>query len=255
MVRLYVNPERLERLNYPYPMVNFFRGKKLDSLNSWEHAILDAGVETVFFAKRLKDYPSNYYHAYLRLTHYYTAKYGERVWCVIPDYPDDYEHGLTFEKDLDNVEKTFRNIDYFSKYEKVNWVYPLQSQYLDREGFYEAAIRLKKEYDPPRIGIGTVCKTKDIRFITYCCRMAREVFGPNVWIHAFGMTLKALPYARHYINSMDSSAFGFHLKFIPKYGLTHLNSRERCELLFSRWLERFNQIIRTPTLTQAINET
>jgi hypothetical protein len=89
------------------------------------------------------------------------------------------------------------------------WLPVIQSRYLNRFSFLESA---KKLYDLigdyPQIAIGTVCKCRKLDFIIYCCRVARKIF-PKSWIHAFGLTLTALPKVAHLIDSYDSLAWTF----------------------------------------------
>lgn len=85
----------------------------------------------------------------------------------------------------------------------------IQSRYLDKFSFIECADKLSTMLgDYPQVAIGTVCKCKDMDFILYCCQVARKFF-PNSWIHAFGLTLNALPKVKRYINSFDSMAWTF----------------------------------------------
>lgn len=85
----------------------------------------------------------------------------------------------------------------------------LQSRYLDKLSFLESAQKLRELIgDYPQIAIGTVCKCRNLDFIEYCCKVARRFF-PHSWIHAFGLTLSALPKVKQYINSFDSMAWTF----------------------------------------------
>jgi len=83
--------------------------------------------------------------------------------------------------------------------------------------------------------VGTVCKTNDLGFIEYCYQIARRFF-PHSWIHAFGLTLSALPKVSRYINSWDSMAW----TFPRKPGHSCKNSRERVRY-FIEYLERVNE--------------
>jgi hypothetical protein len=108
--------------------------------NWFQHAILDAGVETFFFVQKLKDYPKHFLEMYRWRAIIATNHYGcEKVWVTIPDYPDDYEQQLTWEKGKDNVAKTFDNIERFSKIPNIKWIYPVQAQYRNRRSFREAS--------------------------------------------------------------------------------------------------------------------
>jgi len=214
--RLYVHPASLQRIKYPYLMFNMAEERRLGKErwfreNWFEHAILDAGVETFFFVRRLKDYPKEFLEMYRYKAIIATRHYGKnKIWVTIPDYPDDYQQELTWENGKTNVEKTFDNIEAFKNIDEVEWIYPLQANYLNRKSFREACKRLKDEVNPKIVGIGTVCKTRDIPFITYCIKEARLILGENTWLHAFGPTLSALPKIWFYLDSFDSSA-QFHI--------------------------------------------
>lgn len=203
-VRLYASPDRLKPpIPYimPHVLLRFDWEKWLR--NGWcQHVIIDCAVEQIFFKKKLKDYPDWYWTKFNQAVT--KAKNNENVWVVIPDYPDDYEQGMTYEQGMDNVDKTFRNIERFIHTPEVNWLPVIQSRYLERQSFLESCKRMKK-YNPKKIGIGTICKTRNLPFIHHCLKTARSRF-PDAWIHAFGFTLKAMPFARHYINSADSSS-------------------------------------------------
>ena len=104
MVRFYTLPPR--RIQYPYVFVNFFNYKELFR-RRFEHAILDTGVERLFDHGKLKEYPSWFKRKYVSVCKQLTEIYGDKIWCVVPDYPDDYVHNRI----PDNVEKTLRNIE------------------------------------------------------------------------------------------------------------------------------------------------
>jgi len=244
--RFYVHPASLQRLRYPYLIFNMAEERRLGRErwfreNWFRHAILDCGVETFFFVRRMRDYPRHFLELYKYRALLATNKFGrERVWVTIPDYPDDYEQRLTWEKGKDNVDKTLENIERFSSVDGVEWIYPVQSRYLDRARFVESC-RLVKEYNPRIIGIGTVCKTRDVKFIHFCVRKAREIFGRHVWIHAFGPTLRALPYIHCYLDSFDSSA-QFYL------GGRMVRNRVEREKAFLAWLAKVKAIVDRPVL-------
>lgn len=203
-LHFYTNPQRLKP-PVPYIMPNILQSfdwqKWLD--NDWcKHVILDSAVESIFMIRKLKDYPVWYWKKFGEEVR--KAKNKPDVWVTIPDYPDDYGPGMTHEKGLDNVDKTFLNIEKYINIPGVNWLPVIQSTFLNRKRFTEAC-QLMQKYKPEQVGIGTVCKTNDLKFIHYCLRKARKYF-PGLWIHAFGLTLRAVPFARHYIQSGDSSS-------------------------------------------------
>ncbi len=206
LLRYYVHPKRLKPpIDYIMPSVvcpsNFYSWLKKGYC---KHVIIDSSVETIFLINKLKEYPLWYWKLFNKRLNY--ARNNEAIWVTIPDYPDDYQEGLTYEDGLDNVDKTFKNIRTYYHTSDVNWLPVIQSKFLDRQRFIES-LEMMKDIDthPKRLGIGTVCKTRDLNFIKYCLQKTREYF-PDAWIHAFGVTLQAIPFARFYVNSVDSSS-------------------------------------------------
>jgi len=92
--------------------------------------------------------------------------------------------------------------------------------------------------DYPQIAIGTVCKCRNVKWITYCCKYARKIF-PRSWIHAFGLTLKALPHVKRFIDSWDSTAWTF-----PRTpGRWSSKNRFEDEQYFKEYLSMVSQIL------------
>jgi hypothetical protein len=198
MVRFYTLPP--EGISWNYLLVNSNNYKILFKLK-WKHAILDCGVERFLKNPNMKDYPKSFLEYWKYKAKELTEIFGEKLWITIPDYPDDYHPGQFG----DNVSKTIENIKDFIKIEGVNWLVSIQSRYLDRFSFIESCQKVKEIVgeDYPRIAIGTVCKTKNLSFIEYCCKVTRKFF-PKSQIHAFGLTLKTLPRVAKVISSWDS---------------------------------------------------
>jgi hypothetical protein len=118
------------------------------------------------------------------------------------------------------------------------WLPVIQGRYLNKFSFLESAKQLHDLIgDYPQVAIGTVCKCQNLDFIEYCCKVARRFF-PKSWIHAFGLTLTALPRVKHLINSFDSMAWTF-----PnvKGGHSCKNLKER-RLYFHRYLGRLKEL-------------
>ena len=190
-------------VNYPFLLVNRKNYRVLFK-RRFRHAIIDSGVMD-FVRKNIRDYPSGFLKTWKHTARALSDVFGEKIWLVIPDYPDDYNPGQFG----DNVAKTLENIKDFITVDGVNWLPVIQSRYLNRFSFLESAKQVKEivgEY--PRVAIGTVCKCNRLDFIIYCCKVARKIF-PNSWVHAFGLTLKALPKVAHLIDSFDSMAWTF----------------------------------------------
>jgi len=195
-VRFYSLPPR--SLYYPFLLINM---KYRDELRKrrFEHAILDSGVE-IFKDKRVQEYPKSFLWRYAQWAEIVSHQNKGKVWVTIPDYPDDLNPGQFG----DNVEKTLKNVEEFISREGVEWLPVIQSRYFNRFSFIEGCKKLHHLIgNYPRVAIGTVCKVRNVKYITYCCKVARKFF-PKSWIHAFGLTLTALPKVTKYINSFDS---------------------------------------------------
>lgn len=229
-MRFYTYPEPFNK-DYPWILCPFHILRRTVRSHGFRHLICDVGVE--IFAKGAKEYPAGFFEEYIRAAKYYTSFLGDKIWFVIPDYPDDYVNNPI----EDNVERTLRNIERFFKVDGVNWVFPLQADYMDLESFRYSCREVRK-YNPARVAIGTVCKTNNVEFIERCCRMARMYF-PGAWIHAFGPTLRALPRILRYIDSWDSSAF--FTSRIPGQRMCK-NKRER-EQYYREYLDKVNRIL------------
>ena len=201
-MRFYTTPKG--EVEWPYWLVNPRTEKRL--LNSgFEHAIADSGV-MIFVHEDITEYPQGFLREWKYKAKLLTDIYGEdRISCVIPDYPDDYNPGQFG----DNVEKTISNIEDFISVDGPKWVVSLQSRYLDKFSFLKAVQEVKDLLGHyPNLAIGTVCKCNRIEFIKYCCDVARQHF-PKSWLHAFGLTLRALPHVNETLDSWDSMAWTF----------------------------------------------
>ena len=238
-------------VDYPWVLVNWFNRNKL-KYHRFKHAILDSGVNRVFFNWRRDEYPPWLLRQIGYIAQQLSMIYKGRLWVTIPDYPDDYYPGYV----RDNVERTLRNIKRFLPIEGVEWLPVIQSRYLDIFSFYESCERTKQLVgDYPRIAIGTVCKTRRLSFIEYVVKYARNVF-PNSWIHCFGMTLQALrrltqgefnsfdntvwdTRKRYWLNSFDNTAY----TFPRKPGQPSAKCERMREQYFKAYLQRIKEIL------------
>ena len=254
MIRFYTLPPN--GVEYPYLLVNPRTYRQLFK-RKFIHAILDCGVEIFRFSDRT-EYPKSFLKNWKYKAKYLTEIFGDRLWVTIPDYPDD----LARQFNGINVEKTLRNVEEFISFDGVNWLVPLQSQFLNPLSFFESCQKTKELIgDYPYIAIGTVCKTNKLKFIEYCCKVARKFF-PKSHIHAFGLTLRALPrvirtlsswdssvpnqrmklWRRQLLDSFDSLAYTFN---INGYGnLRAKNMSERIKY-FHAYIKRINEILNT----------
>jgi hypothetical protein len=214
----------------------------------FKHAILDSGVE-IFLKKHIDDYPENVLWNVRQKSEILSHKYKGKIWVTIPDYPDDFNPGQFG----DNITKTLENIEKFITIDGVDWLPVIQCRYLNILSFYESCDKTRKLIgNYPQIAIGTVCKTRKHWFITECYKIARRFF-PNSWIHAFGLTLDALPKISNYINSFDNLACYYPrksftewfrdtgLKPFPNTSKTFSASESR-KIFFDAYIERLQSI-------------
>jgi len=200
-IRFYTLPPRV--VEYPYLLLNR-KNRKLLLKRQFTHAILDSGVMD-FAKKNVQEYPEGFLREWEEEAQKLQQTFPGKLWFVIPDYPDDYNPGQI----KNNVSRTLKNIQRFISIKGVDWLPVIQSRYLDKLSFLESLQKTKAIIgDYPRVAIGTVCKCRKLDFITYCCQATRQFF-PKSWIHAFGLTLRALPRVAHLIDSFDSTAWTF----------------------------------------------
>ena len=207
-LRFYTKPP--ETVEWPWLFTTMLDWKYIVG-KDFEYAIVDSGVEYFFHRQGLRDYPRHYLMKYRERAKLLGKLFGDRVWVVTPDYPDDYVPGLTYEGGMDNVDKTLRNIKQFISIDGVAWLPVIQSRYMNTFSFLESCERLREIIgDYPRVAVGTVCKALKHTWILYCIKTARAYF-PHSWIHAFGLTLKVLKMMRSRVMriSFDSMAWDY----------------------------------------------
>ena len=228
-------------ISWPYLLVNPGNYKILFK-RRFKHAILDCGVEYFTRNPKAKDYPNKFLEEWRFRARQLTEIFGDKIWITIPDYPDDLNRGQFG----DNVSKTLRNIEEFISIDGVNWLISIQSKFLNRLSFLECANSIRKLVGSyPLIAIGTVCKTNKLDFIYYCCQAARKLF-PKSNIHAFGLTLTALPKVKALINSWDSLAWTFTRgRRVDSEGrkmARAINKKERIRF-FNNYLNRIKNVL------------
>lgn len=172
--------------------------------DKFDHLIIDSGVNRFFKSMGLKDYPQGYIDRYLAMARYLHRRYSDKVWVVIPDYPDDYENNRI----ENNFEKTLENIVLFIDKEKdVEWIPVIQARWGSKEDFRRAVRELRRVIGSyPRVAVGTLCTRARKDYAVFCCRLARSYF-PNSWIHVFGPSLRFLSDISLYIDSIDTTAY------------------------------------------------
>jgi len=234
-IRFYTLPPR--GVEWPYLLVNCRNYRELFK-RRFEHAILDTGVELFFDKLRLRGYPKWFLTMWRDLAKRLSKLFEGKLWVVIPDVPSDY-HPSDWSNGL-NVELTLKNVEDFASIDGVDWVVVVQSRFDDLLSYYSSLKRTKEIVgDYPRIAIGTVCKTRNLRFIIEVCKATRTWF-PKSHVHAFGLTLTALPMVAKYIDSWDSLAYTFPRE---RGGRSCKTQAERAEY-FEKYLERVEQCLR-----------
>lgn len=237
-IRFYTLPPR--GVDYPWLFVPIHKYKLLFKYR-FEHAIVDCGVEKIFNHGGLRDYPPYFLSWYKAKARFLSKVFGDKVWIVIPDYPDDYRPGQTYGDGVDNVDKTIMNIEEFMSIDGVEWLPVIQSRYEDTFSFLSACQRLTRILNNyRRVAVGTVCKARKLGWIIYCLKTAR-VFFKKAWIHAFGLTLNALSHLKNnvWLNSFDSTAYTFPR---GRRKPSAKNSRQR-EQYFYEYLRRLEEIL------------
>lgn len=240
MLRFYTLPP--SGICWPFLLVNP-RNWRVLLKRKFEHAILDCGVEFFEHNPTANEYPERFLKKWQQLACYATRIFGDKLFVTIPDYPDDYHPGQV----EDNVEKTLMNIQKFVGLDtNVHWLPSLQAKYLNPFTFFEACQRTKELLgNYPQIAIGTVCKTKKLEFIEYCCKVARTFF-PCSRIHGFGLTIRALPKVKTLLDSFDSLAYTFPLPGLAVgYNGIWGQARDLPEkrLYFQKYVERVESIL------------
>jgi len=201
MVRIYLY---YDVDGWPYKVIPMHLVLKDVFPKDFEHLIVDSGVNKFFKYECRKEYPEWYLKAYPKVARQLTREYGDSVWIVVPDYPDDYRPNRI----PNNAELTLKNIiKFLSEYPDVNWLPVIQARWGEHGDFRRALLKYREVLgNPKRIAIGTLCTTAKLDYALYCCRMARKFF-PNSWIHVFGPRITWLKHIKHYINSFDSTAY------------------------------------------------
>lgn len=200
----------------------------IDKYHYAERILLDSGVELFFLKRKLRDYPPGYLERYADKARLLSRVF-KNAWVTIPDYPDDYYPGFI----PDNVERTLENIRRFIHVPGIEWLPVIQSRYHDRFSFLSSLVQVKGIIgDYGRVAIGTVCKSRDTRWIAYTVQATRAHF-PSAMIHAFGATLSALPMFHGYVFSADSVSWRWALGWEHNGGV---NLKKR------GWLARKDEI-------------
>jgi hypothetical protein len=199
---------------YPYLLVNAYDEATLryvtpQSARYIRSVLLDSGVHSVFHRLEMKEYPGGY-QAWIGRVYSMWRRVASLVgesYVVIPDYPTDYENNPI----EDNVERTFRNIEYaVKKYPHAKWIIPIQGKKDDvvsvvRSFEYIRDMGLIEQYK--YIAIAPTCVTNNASFLRDVAIIIRKRINQirvPVKVHMFGVTMRAWPYIADFVDSTDT---------------------------------------------------
>jgi len=202
---------------YPYLLINAYDETTLryvgrDSARSIKSVILDSGVHSVFHRLEMDEYPGGYVGWIAKVASLWrtVSRYVEESYAVVPDYPADYENNEI----EDNVERTFRNIEYaIKKYPGVRWIIPLQGKKDDVVSVVKSFEYIRDSGLLERYGyvaIAPTCTTNNVKFLRDVAqiiwkRVKRvEKDGHYIRIHMFGVTMRAWKDVAPYVDSTDT---------------------------------------------------
>ncbi len=202
---------------YPYLLINAYDETTLsyvgkDSAQFIKSVILDSGVHSVFHRRELKEYPGGYQYWIARVANMWRSlsRYVKESYAVIPDYPADYDNNPID----DNVERTFRNIEYaVERYPYVMWIIPIQ-------GKKDDVVSVVKSFEYIRdsgllewyghVAIAPTCTTNNLKFLRDVAQIIWkrikqvEGEGRHIRIHMFGVTMKAWRSIAPFVDSTDT---------------------------------------------------
>ena len=241
---------------YPYLLINAYDETTLryinkDSARFIKSVILDSGVHSVFHKLENDEYPGGYQYWIARVANLWrtVSKYVKESYAVIPDYPADYDNNPID----DNVERTFRNIEYaVGHYPNVNWIIPLQGKKDDivsvvksfeyvKDFVKDLGLLEHRSY----VAIAPTCTTNYVQFLIDVARIIWkrvkriEEEGRRIRIHMFGVTMRAWKHIAPYIDSTDTIVWNIWCK--PLIGKMCTTKEEKA-MAWRIFLERAAQV-------------
>lgn len=230
---------------YPYLLINAFDETTLDYVNHKstrfiKSVIVDAGVHSVFHRHELQEYPGGYQHWIARVARLWriVSRLVADSYVVIPDYPADYENNEI----ADNVERTFRNIDYaVKKYPDVRWIIPIQGKKDDvvsvvKSFEYIRDSGLLERYN--YIAIAPTCTTNNLKFLRDVAQIiwkrVKQVEGEGrrIKIHMFGVTMKAWRSIAPFVDSTDTIVINYMCRLMTGTMCTRKTEKETAWRMF-----------------------
>jgi len=256
-MRVYTRPPypNYSSMFYEYILVNAYDESTLryvnrESARVVRSVLVDSGVHSVFERKGLKEYPGGHQYWVARVVFMWRAvsRLVPEAFAVIPDYPSDYPDNEI----EDNVERTFRNIEYATnRYPHVRWVIPLQGKRDDVSSViksleYVRDMGLLERYG--YVAIAPTCTTHSIRFLR---DVAHEVWKrvrsmQHVRIHMFGVTMRAWEHVAPFVDSVDAIITNYMcLELIGKMCTTKVEK----ELAWREFLRRVERVTAVKHIT------
>jgi len=202
-------------LDYPYILCNlnsFGEGYRYirKHFRSIRSVIIDSGIE-IFRDPNVKDYPKDIEYRLVR-SYNKAVQFCSNTYITVPDYCDDHHpKSLWINEKITNIERTVKNVEYYTSKYDFNWLIPIQGHYKKPETVF----RCLNLYDKIDIfekyryfAVGMLCIENDKKIIQKTLSNVREILPHKKYkIHVFGLKLKALKYVSHLINSFDSMAW------------------------------------------------
>lgn len=222
--------------DYPWSLRNI-KQKPQDC----QHEIVDIGIYDLL--------KPPYQHSKDKLRNWQKLKTDG--WKVVPDFPDIVgEFGLEADIGSTTWESFILLKQYYnpaddshlpviqSKYQNITsfkrFIWHFKAYYRDRLG---------DDWEPSKIGIGSISKADNNELGVNMLKIARREF-PNAWIHAFGLRFKQFRKGWRYINSYDSTSWTF-----PRgRGVPSCGSKAERKQFFIDYVKRINEV--TPHLHQ-----
>jgi hypothetical protein len=236
---------------YPYILINAYDESTLryvtpQSAPYIRSVLLDSGVHSVFHRLELKEYPGGYQKWIERVYNMWrrVASLVAESYAVIPDYPTDYENNPI----KDNVERTFRNIEYaVKKYPNTKWIIPIQGKKDDvvsvvRSFEYLRDLGLIERYR--YIAIAPTCTTHNTSFlrdVAIIIRRRVKQLNTPVRVHMFGVTMRAWPHIASFVDSTDTIVGNIWCK--PLLGKM-CTRRDEKEMVWRLFLSKASQYMR-----------
>jgi len=230
---------------YPYLLINAYDETTLryvgkDSARFIRSVILDSGVHSVFHRRELKEYPGGHQYWIARVASIWRslARYVKESYAVIPDYPADYENNEI----ADNVERTFRNIEYaVERHPDVRWIIPIQGKKDDvvsvvKSFEYIRDSGLLERYD--YVAIAPTCTTNDLKFLRDVAQIiwkrVKQVEGEgrHIKIHMFGVTMKAWRSIAPFVDSTDTIVINYMCRLMTGTMCTRKTEKETAWRMF-----------------------